>query len=262
MKVTFLGCGASAGVPMVGGENGQGIWGACDPLEPKNYRTRSSVLIELKSHQRILIDTSPDIRTQLLREQISKVDAVIYTHAHADHIAGLDELRSINRMIGKPIPIYGTLETIEEIKSRFSYAFKPWTTAPHFFRPALKVNILQYGDDIEVVGEHIQTLEQYHGFGKTLGIRFDQVAYCTDVMDIDQKGLDILTGVDTWIVGCLQRRPHPAHAWLDKVMEWREIIRPRRTILTHMGQDLDWKWLYHNLPDAVEAAYDGLKVFI
>lgn len=261
MKITFLGCSGSGGVPMVGGEDGNGYWGVCDPLEPKNRRTRSSVVIETNQRKRIIIDTGPDIREQLLREKISKLDAVIYTHAHADHIAGLDELRSVNRMIGKPIPIYGTFDTLEEIKSRFTYAFKPWSTAPHFFRPALKVNIVQYGDVFTVAEETVQTFEQCHGFGKTLGIRCGSVAYCTDVMEIYQDGLDILSGVETWIVGCFQRQPHPAHAWVDKVLEWREKIKPGKTILTHMGPDMDWGWLNHHLPDGVEVAYDGLTVF-
>ncbi|CAI3922832.1 MBL fold metallo-hydrolase [Commensalibacter papalotli (ex Botero et al. 2024)] len=260
MKVTFLGCSGSGGVPMVGGEDGKGDWGACDPLETKNRRTRSSIVIETNLAKRIIIDTGPDIREQLLREQISKLDAVIYTHAHADHIAGLDELRSINRMIGKPIPIYATSETLQELENRFAYAFKPWTTAPHFFRPALDVNIVEYGDVFIVAEEKIQTFEQCHGFGKTLGIRCGSVAYCTDVMDIYQDGIDILDGVETWIVGCFQREPHPAHAWVDKVLEWREKINPERTILTHMGPDMDWTWLRNNLPQGVDVAYDGLKI--
>lgn len=261
MKVTFLGCSGSGGVPMVGGEDGNGYWGACDPLEPKNCRTRSSIMIETNLHKRIIIDTGPDIREQLLREKISRLDAVIYTHPHADHIAGLDELRSINRMIGKPLPIYATLDTLYELRNRFAYAFKPWSTAPHFFRPALQVNTVQYGDVFTVAEETIQTFEQCHGFGKTLGIRCGSVAYCTDVMDIYQDGFDILHGVETWIVGCFQRKPHPAHAWVDKVLEWHEKIKPGRTILTHMGPDMDWGWLRRNLPSYIEVAYDGLKVF-
>lgn len=258
MKITFLGCGGSGGVPLVGGEDGQGYWGKCNPHELKNQRTRSSVLIELNNQKRILIDTGPDLRTQLLREKIGRVDAVIYTHAHADHIAGLDELRSINRVLKKAIPVYATEETLSELKSRFFYAFKPWTTAPHFFRPVLEIHPVHYDDHFTIENQTIQTFEQGHGFTKSMGIRCGSLAYCTDVVTIYPQGLEKLKHIETFIVGCFQRTEHPAHAWLDKIMEWRDIIKPSRIILTHMGPDMDWEWLHAHLPKDIEVAFDGL----
>ncbi|MCT6880669.1 MAG: MBL fold metallo-hydrolase [Commensalibacter sp.] len=260
MKIIFLGCGGSGGVPLLGGEDGNGNWGGCNPLEKKNIRTRSSVIIENDQGDRVLVDTGPDLRSQFLREKISRVDAVIYTHAHADHIAGLDDLRSVNRVLKKPVPIFATEETLKELKSRFSYAFRPWTTAPHFFRPILDVHQIRYGDRICAANMDIQTFEQSHGFCKTLGLRFESVAYCTDVVGLDDNAIKILQNVHIWIIGCFQRKPHPAHAWLDRVLEWREKIKPVKTILTHMGSDMDWGWLKAHLPDGVEAAYDGLRI--
>lgn len=261
MKITILGCGGSGGVPLVGGQDGQGEWGVCDPNEPKNQRTRSSMVIELDHGKRIMIDTGPDIRSQLLREKIDKVDAVLYSHAHADHIAGLDELRSINRVIGKPLPIYATEDTLAELKSRFSYAFKPWTTAPYFFRPVLEVHPVDYFDQVVIENQTIQTFEQHHGFCKSMGIRCGSVAYCTDVVQIPEKGMKILLDLDLFIVGCFQRTEHSAHAWIDRVMEWQKIIKPKRTVLTHMGPDMDWNWLQTNLPKDIDVAYDGLILY-
>ncbi len=261
MKITFLGCGGSGGVPLVGGDEGQGEWGVCDPCEIKNQRTRSSIVIELENNKRILIDSGPDIRTQLLREKIGRVDAVIYSHAHADHIAGLDELRSINRVLGKPLPIYATEDTLVELKSRFAYAFKPWITQPYFFCPVLKSYQINYFDNFFVENQLIKTFEQIHGFSKSMGIRCGNMAYCTDVVHIPEKGLEILFDLDVFIVGCFQRTEHPAHAWIDKVLEWKKIIKPKRIILTHMGPDMDWHWLKENLPKDMEVAYDGLSLY-
>ncbi|CAK7193158.1 Coenzyme PQQ synthesis protein B [Commensalibacter sp. Nvir] len=260
MKVLILGCGGSGGVPTVGGKDGAGYWGACDPLERKNQRTRSSIIIETLHNKKIMIDTGPDIRTQLLREKISTLDAVVYTHAHADHIAGLDELRSINRCIHKALPIFATKETLTELKSRFTYAFKPWTTAPHFFRPVLEVNLIAYGEPITIGPDCLQTFEQKHGASKTLGVRYKSIAYSTDVTHISENGFKILSGVETWIIGCFQRNTHPAHAALNNVIEWQKIVKPKRIILTHMGPDMDWKWLKLNLPQSIEVAYDGLTL--
>lgn len=261
MKITILGCGGSGGVPLVGGDDGQGNWGICDPLEQKNQRTRSSIVIELNNGKKILIDSGPDIRTQLLREKIGRVDAVIYSHAHADHIAGLDELRSINRVLGKALPIYATKDTLSELKSRFAYAFKPWKTQPYFFRPVLDVHQIDYYDNFMIENQSIQTCEQVHGFCKSMGIRCGDVAYCTDVVRIPEQGLKILSNLDLFIVGCFQRNEHPAHAWIGKVLEWKKIIKPKRTILTHMGPDMDWNWLKANLPPDIEVAYDGLILY-
>jgi phosphoribosyl 1,2-cyclic phosphate phosphodiesterase len=137
MKVTLLGTGASAGVPMIGGADGSGDWGDCDPAEPRNRRTRSSIIVETSDNQRLLVDTSPDMRGQLLDCRIPGVDAILFTHAHADHITGIDDVRILNRIANRPLPAYASEVTLAEITRRFGYAFKPWQP-PHFYRPVLE----------------------------------------------------------------------------------------------------------------------------
>lgn len=257
MEMTILGCGGSAGVPMIGGPDGAGDWGECDPQEPRNARTRSSVLLRDDRGRALLVDTGPDLRAQLLAQRISRVDAVIYTHAHADHIAGLDELRAINRIMGCPIPAYATQDVIEELIMRFDYVFRPWTP-PSFYRPVLVPHVVIPGDEVEIAGMKVRIFEQVHGRTLTLGLRVGPMAYCTDVAELDETALDILHGVDTWVVGCFQRATHVSHGWLEQVLRWRERIQPRRTVLTHMGPDMDWGWMQAHLPPGVEAAHDGM----
>lgn len=257
----ILGCAGSAGVPMVGGADGAGDWGECDPGEPRNRRTRSSVIIDDGPGRRLLVDTGPDLRDQLLAQRIGTVDAVVYTHAHADHIAGLDELRAINRIIGGALPVYGTAEVMDEISLRFDYAFRPWTP-PRIFRPVLDVRHVTLPSTHTMAGMTVQVFAQRHGKTETLGLRAGPMAYCTDVAELDDAALDTLRGVDTWVVGCFQRETHPSHGWLAQVLRWREIIQPRRTVLTHMGPDMDWGWMQANLPEGVEAAYDGLRLYV
>lgn len=257
MKVTILGCGGSAGVPMLGGPDGAGDWGACDPAEPRNRRGRSSILIEAPDGQRLLIDAGPDLRNQLLANRIGRVDALLVTHGHADHIMGLDEFRPLNRAIGAAIPVYATEITLEELKARFDYAFRA-PTPPAFFRPALTPIPVRPGQVVEAAGLPVQLYRQDHKVMETLGLRIGNFAYSTDVVRMPEESLEQLHGLDTWVVGCFQRRPHAVHAHLDLVREWVERLRPRRTVLTHMGHDLDWSWLGQNLPEGIEAAYDGL----
>ncbi|GAN82933.1 MBL fold metallo-hydrolase [Novacetimonas hansenii] len=259
MEMTILGCGGSAGVPMVGGVDGAGDWGLCDPCEPRNARLRSSVLLRDDTGNALLVDTGPDLRAQLLAQRITRVDAVLYTHAHADHIAGLDELRAINRIIGRPIPAYGTRDVIDELVTRFDYVFRPWTP-PSFYRPVLTPHVIEAGGEAMIAGMNVHVFRQVHGHTLTLGLRVGPMAYCTDVAELDDTALDILHGVDTWVVGCFQRTTHVSHGWLERVFEWRERIRPRRTVLTHMGPDMDWDWMQRHLPAGVEAAYDGLTL--
>lgn len=254
-----LGCAGSAGVPMLGGPDGAGDWGECDTNEPRNRRTRSSVIISDGPGRVLLVDTGPDLRDQLLAQRIGVVDAVLYTHAHADHIAGLDELRTINRIIGGPLPVYGTRQVMDEISIRFDYAFRPWTP-PHIFRPILDVHHVSLPSTVMMAGMAVQVFGQCHGKVETLGLRVGPMAYCTDVAEMDDAALDTLRGVDTWVVDCFQRDAHPSHGWLARVLEWRDIIQPRRTVLTHMGPDMDWAWMQASLPDGVEAAYDGLRL--
>jgi phosphoribosyl 1,2-cyclic phosphate phosphodiesterase len=263
MLVTLLGCGGSTGVPALGGADGRGDWGACDPLEPRNRRQRSSITIEgpdiAGKQGRVLVDTGPDLRAQILACAVPRIDAVIYTHAHADHITGLDDVRQLNRITGAPIPAYGTARTLHEIGQRFDYAFQPWTP-PAFYRPVLETMTIEPGDVIHEAGLAIRTFHQDHHVMPTLGLRVGGFGYSTDVVRLDAAAFDALAGIDTWVVGCFQRAPHMTHAHVDLVLEWRARLGVRRTILTHMGIDLDWAWLRAHLPDDVEPGFDGQTI--
>lgn len=258
MKVTLLGTGGSAGVPMIGGADGSGEWGDCDPEEPRNRRTRSSIVLEGLDQQRLLVDTSPDMRSQLLDSRIPAVDAVVFTHAHADHITGIDDVRLLNRIVGRPLPAFGSADTLAEITRRFGYAFRPWDP-PNFYRPVLEANIVGHGDVFEAAGLSVRVFMQNHGRVETLGLRVGMFGYSTDVVALDDEAFAALEGVDTWVVGCFLRHgPHWTHADLDTVMGWVERLRPQRTVLTHMGTEMDWAWMRANLPPGVEAGYDGM----
>lgn len=256
MKVTILGCGGSAGVPHVGGADGGGDWGACDPEEPRNRRTRSAIVLESGTGERLLVDTPPDLRTQLLACRIGRIDAVLYTHAHADHITGLDELRILNRVIDRPLDAYSTGLVLAELERRFDYAFRPWKP-PGFFRPVLVPRIVAPGDRVATCGLDLAVFRQDHRVVETLGLRAGDFAYSTDVVALDAAAFAALQGVDTWLVGCFQRTPHATHAHLDLVLSWSHRLNIRRTLLTHMGTDLDWRWLRANLPPGAEPAHDG-----
>ncbi|CAP55745.1 MBL fold metallo-hydrolase [Gluconacetobacter diazotrophicus] len=259
MELIVLGCGGSAGVPMIGGPDGAGDWGVCDPAEPRNRRTRASVLLR-GGDGAVLLDTGPDLRDQLLAQRIDRFDAILYTHAHADHIAGLDEVRAINRVIDRPLPVYGTPPVLTDLENRFNYAFRPWSP-PGFYRPVVVPHVVHAGQTLEVAGLHLRLFEQIHGRTLSLGVRCGTIAYSTDVVELLDEAFAALAGIETWVVDCFQRSAaHSAHAWLDRVLEWRARIAPRRVILTHMGPDMDWAWMRANLPDGVEAAFDGMRV--
>ncbi|GAJ29382.1 MBL fold metallo-hydrolase [Acidomonas methanolica] len=261
MKITILGCGGSAGVPMIGGQDGAGLWGRCDPREPRNTRTRSSIVIEGPGGESLLVDSGPDLRTQFLAARIPAVHAVVYTHPHSDHVAGLDELRAVNRVIDAPLPLYAAEDVLEELRARFAYAFRPWQGSG-FFRPVLETHLVAAGQSIRAAGLEVALFEQRHGRTTSLGLRCGAFAYCTDVEFMTDAVLDGLTGLDTWVVGCFQHEPHVAHAWVGLVLEWRERLKPRRTILTHMGPDMDYASLLRDLPAGVEPAYDGMVITV
>ena len=256
IRVTLLGTGGSAGVPMIGGEDGAGDWGACDPAEPRNRRTRTSIAVQAEGHT-LLVDTGPDMRTQLLAAGIGRVDAILYTHAHADHITGLDDVRILNRLIGRPLQAFGTPPTLADITTRFAYAFRPWRP-PGFYRPVMEPVEVAEDAEISPAGFPVKLFAQDHGMVTTLGLRIGGFGYSTDVVRLDERAFEVLAGVDTWVVGCFQRQPHNTHAKLEEVLRWVDHLRPRRTILTHMGTDMDWAWLAANLPPGVEAGVDGM----
>jgi phosphoribosyl 1,2-cyclic phosphate phosphodiesterase len=258
MKVTLLGTGGSAGVPMIGGADGTGDWGDCDPVEPKNRRTRTSIVIETIQNQRLLVDTSPDMRNQLLDCRVPGVDAVLFTHAHADHITGIDDVRILNRIANRPLPAYATSETLEEIIMRFGYAFRPWQP-PYFYRPVLEAKTISPGDRFDMLGLQLHVFTQNHGKVESLGLRIGGFGYSTDVVTLDEDAFAALAGVDTWVVDCFLRGDtHWTHANLRTVLGWVDRLQPRRTILTHMGTEMDWAWMQANLPPGVEAGYDGM----
>lgn len=253
MRVTVLGCGGSTGVPMIGNR-----WGRCDPANPRNRRLRASILVE-QGGAAVLVDTSPDLREQLLAAGVARLDAVVWTHVHADHCHGIDELREINRLMHRPIPVFGEAGVLEELKRRFGYCFKPLEPEVTFYyRPVLEPRVIAgpFGiDGIEVV-----PFEQDHGYSTSLGLRFGTFAYSTDVVRLDDRAFAALEGVDVWVVDCVREEPHPVHSHLEQTLAWIERVRPKRTILTHMGPGLDYDELRSKLPAGVEPAYDGMVI--
>lgn len=255
IRVTLLGTGGSAGVPMIGGADGRGDWGSCDPAEPRNRRTRASILVQGDAGS-LLVDTAPDMRSQLLDCAVRRVDAILYTHAHADHISGLDDVRILNRIAGRPLEAFATEATQADLAVRFDYAFRPWEGSG-FFRPVLLARTVAAGETVTAAGLAVRLFDQDHFTMRTLGLRIGGFGYSTDVVALDEAAFAALEGVDTWVVGCFQRAPHRTHAWLDRVLEWAARVGARRTVLTHMGPDLDWQWLGRHLPAGVQPGFDG-----
>lgn len=255
MRVTVLGAGSSGGVPVAGTG-----WGKCDPVNPKNQRLRPSLLIETQG-KTILIDTSPDLRAQLLAANVTHIDAVLYTHAHADHLHGIDDLRGINRAMSAPIPAYGDASTLSEIEKRFAYALRPLPEdAPNFyFKPTLVAHQIAAGDVFDVCGVSVSCFDQDHGRSRTLGFRIGSFAYSTDLVELPEAGFDVLGGIDAWVVGVFTDRVHPTHVHVEKALGWIDRVAPRQAVLSHLGPDLDYDVLSKLLPDHVDAAYDGFQ---
>jgi phosphoribosyl 1,2-cyclic phosphate phosphodiesterase len=257
LRVTILGCGGSGGVPLIGGLGEGGEWGECDPAEPRNRRSRTSAMIEGPDGGRLLIDAGPDLRNQLLAVGAARLDAILFTHAHADHCLGIDDLRQVNRLTGQALDAYGTRTTLQKLDDRFDYAFIG-PTPPFFYRPALEPKRVAYGDQFMAAGLPIKVFRQDHGVMDTLGLRIGGFAYSTDVVMLPEESMPALEGLDTWVVGCYQRGPHKVHANLAQVLEWVARLKPRRTLLTHMGTDMDYRSLLRDLPPEVEPAHDGM----
>lgn len=257
-RVVLLGSGPSSGVP------GVGIgWGNCNPDNPRNVRTRQSLAVE-QLDKRILVDTSPDLREQLIREDMHALDAVVFTHAHADHLHGIDDLRGINKAIGRPLPVFADAETHRHIGNRFGYTLLPLPPdKPTFFtRPVLEMTEFVPGENLDVVGVPVGTFLQDHGYSKTVGYKFDSVAYSTDVKTLSDDVLDDLAAdeLDVWIIGVFSWKEHWTHAHVDLALGWIERVKPRRAILTHLGNGIDYDELKAYVPDHVLPAYDGMTI--
>lgn len=256
MKITMLGCGGSGGVPIASGTPG-GNWGNCDPANPKNRRRRVSILVE-QGETTLLVDTGPDLRQQLLDSEVEHIDAVLYTHDHADHTHGLDELRYLAYKAGGPIEAYMCETTRESLTRRFPYAFTSSCDPDSSYTPMMNDKTID--GPFEVGGIEVTPFYQDHGSVRSLGFRFGDFAYSTDVVDLDGRALETLAGVKYWIVGCLRYEPHPSHAHFDKVLEWIEILKPKQAVLTHLNQQVDYADMLSRCPEGVEPGYDGLVI--
>lgn len=257
MRVIILGAGGSSGTPAI--DVG---WGLCDPANPRNRRTRPAILVE-EGDIRLLIDTPPDLREQLLAAGVGSLTAVLYTHAHADHLHGLDDLRAINRNIGAPLPTYGDAATLAALQERFTYACAPLPErARSYYRPVLALRSLVDGQDLRFGSVVVKAFVQDHGFSTTMGFRFGAVAYTTDVVDLTEDAFAALAGIDTWIIGTPVAEAHPTHCHVGKALQWIERIRPRQAILSHLGNGLDYATLAAMLPAGVEPAYDGMVLTV
>ncbi len=254
IEVTILGCGSSSGVPAIGNN-----WGECNPNNPKNRRLRSSIFIKTNKLS-ILVDATPDLRQQLLNADIKHLDAVLITHCHADHINGIDDFRFLNVIMKKDLNMYATKENIEEIRKRFSYVFEKLSPKAKgfYYKPCLIPN--EINGSFKIQNLEILSFQQDHGFGESTGFRIKNFAYSSDVFELNEEILGKLENLDLWIVDCLRFDPHKSHAHFDKVMNWLKLIKPKKTILTHMNYEVDYDYINSLLPNNCQAAYDGLKL--
>jgi len=258
LTLTILGCGSSGGVPRIGNN-----WGQCDPSNPKNRRRRCSLLIRRKGvggDTCVLIDTSPDLREQMLAHNVTMLDAVLYSHEHADHTHGIDELRAFYIMRRQRMPVWADEVTGTLLTSRFNYCF--YTAPGSDYPPILNLNRLVAGEPVDVTGAggtvSALPFEVEHGNIRALGFRIGKVAYTPDINGIPERSLPALEGLDLWIVDALRRDPHPSHFSLKETLEWISRLKPKRAVLTNMHIDLDFDTLKAELPEGVEPAYDGM----
>lgn len=252
MRARILGSGTSSGVPRIGND-----WGACDPGEPRNRRTRASLLVEHEG-VRLLVDTSPDMREQLLAAEVSRLDAVVWTHDHADHCHGIDDLRQVYHSLGRPVTGYARAPVLDALKSRFGYVFAGKTGYPATVDAKVLPDRLTFG------GMTMTVREQPHGWTQSAGLRFEAdgcaIGYATDISDMTDDLRTLYADLDVWIVDALRREPHPSHANLSTVLRWVEELRPKRTVLIHMDHSMDNSTLKRELPAWVEPGHDGLTV--
>ena len=249
----MLGSGTSTGVPRIGND-----WGQCDPAEPKNRRTRVSIMLESEAGDRLLIDTSTDLRQQLLNSEIDRIDAVFWTHDHADHCHGIDELRPLRYGRAGPIPGYAASETVRRLRQRFDYVF----AGQHGYPSIVALETL---DRMRMcLGFGVRHCQMPHGPAQSTAFRFDcdgkSISYATDFSEITREMLELFSGTDVLVVDCLRRDPHPTHAHLAMALELIEATRAGQAVLTHLDKSMDYATLQSEVPAHVLVGYDGLEV--
>ncbi|MGB7335317.1 MAG: MBL fold metallo-hydrolase [Salaquimonas sp.] len=262
MRFTIMGCGSSPGVPRIHGD-----WGACNPDNPKNIRKRCSLLVERigpNGTTTLVVDTSPDFRQQMLSAGVQKLDAVLYTHPHADHIHGIDDLRQYALIQRERMPVYADRPTLDHLHQSFSYCFV--TAEGSMYPPICKSHEIHAGEEFQIEGEggsiSVLPISQIHGPIHSLAFRFGQFGYSPDVSDLSDQSADMLEKLDVWIVDALQYREHISHFSLSQALRWIERLAPKRAILTHMHIPLDYDAVNAETPDHVEPAYDGMVIEI
>jgi phosphoribosyl 1,2-cyclic phosphate phosphodiesterase len=252
VNVRILGCGTSSGVPRIGND-----WGDCDPGEPKNRRTRSSIMIE-SGGKRLLVDCGPDLREQLLAADVSALDQVIVTHDHADHCHGIDDLRQVAQHMGRPMPLQARRETLRRLSKRFTYIFGGTPLYP----PVLEPDPIE--EEMALGESKLRFVDQPHGGITSLGIRADEGAqslgYAIDFHELTPDMASLYQRVDVWICDCLRRTPHPTHAHLDQVLGWARDLKVGQLLLTHLDKSMDYATLCAELPDWAAPAYDGQEL--
>jgi phosphoribosyl 1,2-cyclic phosphate phosphodiesterase len=252
VKIRILGSGTSSGVPRIGND-----WGLCDPAEPRNRRTRASVIVETET-TRILVDTSPDMREQLNQANVADFDAVIWTHDHADHCHGLDDLRQVFHVRGKPVRGLARSRTAEALRERFGYAFRGRTG----YRATTTMELLP--DTLTIGDIDIRVTDQPHGGITSAGLRFEHngksIGYATDFHAMTDEMEALYRGVDIWVVDALRREPHPTHPHLSEVLEWCNTLGVGRAALMHMDNSMDYATLRAELPAHVEPGFDGMEL--
>lgn len=258
LRATVLGCGSSGGVPRLGGD-----WGDCDPSNPRNARTRCSLLLErvtADGFTRVLIDTSPDMRTQLLAAGVGALDGVVFTHSHADHVHGIDDLRQIVFNTGQRLSIWADGPTQDALLSRFGYVFVQPKSSP--YPPILDLNGIDGAVTVTGAGGPLtlHPIRLNHGSIDALGFRVGGLAYCPDVVAIYPESWTMLEGLDVWIVDALRRKPHPTHAHLALTLDWIAQAKPKRAVLTNLHNDLDYATLDRETPAHISPAHDGLVI--
>jgi phosphoribosyl 1,2-cyclic phosphate phosphodiesterase len=262
LEAVILGCGSSGGVPRLGGEDGAGDWGACDPANPRNRRRRCSLLVRGSGTQ-LLVDTSPDLREQLLAARVRHLDAVLMTHPHADQTNGIDDLRVLTQVMGRRIPMHSDRATLAHLNKQFGYCFA--TPPGSEYPPILNgYEIPEPFAPFEIGGPggaiRVTPFWQSHGRVRSLGFRLGDLAYSSDVNGLDEEAFAALEGVECWIVDALRYRAHGSHANVEMALAWIARVKPKRAVLTNLHNDLDYETLKRELPAGIEPAYDGMVI--